>query len=232
MKIKYILLAIMLVFVAVDAWLYAPDIQKKIHEMNQPKKREPWDFPGNDDISHDVDPVFLRVKRVYILFEYSAIGVEDDEIPAPLERANIEKTILELYRMRFSSKDCKKFFDTYKSYHEPYECNDQPVKLASPRSNFLWGQDNVLKDGTKVTRQTMHDKGTLLVVYTVLIQGNNRSYDPPLKVPYFLRSHFQYRPNVDLSLNSLAPSFAATPINQSDENLSRRLLSSIINKIN
>ncbi len=113
----------------------------------------------------------------------------------------------------------------------PYECNDQPVKLAAQHSGFLQGRDNVLMDGTTVTAETLRDEGTLHVVFTVGIFGNHRHYNPPLYIPHFTTTHFQYRPNIDLPVNNRLARASSEPINQSDDFIMRAILQSIMYKI-
>jgi len=183
------------------------------------------------DVTNTKFPMFVGVKRVFIHFEYMTPNMESDEIPMPLHKDVIQKRLIDLYTKRFSSTECAEYFKTYRGTMKPYECHDQPVKLAI-NSGLLTGKKTRFTDGTTATAEEINDPGTLLVVFSVIIAGNHRHYNPPLEVPHFSATHFQYRRKLDIPVIYMKGPYHSAPINQSDEFIEEYVLRSMFSKIN
>ncbi len=178
-------------------------------------------------------PMFEGVERVYILVEYFTPYIEEEEIPDPLRQENIENTILELYKRRFSSQECSKFLmEKPRQMAQPYECShDQPVELVVRQTGFLAGRDAQLKNGGIATSEMLNDKGTLNVVYTVVIRGNGRNDDPPIETPIVTLTHFLYRPGQDFPILYRKPDSGAFLLDKSEKKLHEIVRGSVISRL-
>ncbi|MCB9974411.1 MAG: hypothetical protein H6856_02120 [Rhodospirillales bacterium] len=188
-------------------------------------------YAQEPDMQHFRHPLYDGVKRIYILVDYRD-GGDTDDVPASLKRDFLEKLVSELYRTRFSSKDCKNVMGGT----GPYSCNDQPVTIipATDASNFL----NKL-DTSVATQEELRDPDTLLVVLDVNVVRDHRKdnpdydknvfFDPHLEVPLVAYQIRQERRVSRIGLDSTQwtmPPFAL-PLNQTDQKIKQHFESLI-----
>lgn len=188
-------------------------------------------FAQEPDMQHFRHPLYDGVKRIYILVDYRD-GGDTDDVPASLKRDSLEKLIFDLYRTRFSSKDCKSVMGGT----GPYSCNDQPVTIipATDASNFIH------RLATSVaTQEELRDPDTLLVTLDVNIIRDHRKdnpdydkkvfFDPHLEVPLVAYQIRQERHVSKIGLDGtqeIIPPFAL-PLNQTDQKIKQHFESLI-----
>ncbi len=163
------------------------------------------------------DPFFEKIERVYIYLDYNTIDISNDEILDILKKKSLEKRVFEVYRERFSSKDCHKYI---KVVH-PYNCNDQPVYIVKKedKARYLRG-DRI----SIATSEELRSKGTLHVLTSVWIIGNkNSTLTSTLNSPLILISTNRELMGYDFHLRYSAPISITFPINQTIEKIEEKL---------
>lgn len=160
--------------------------------------------------------LFVDVERVFVSVEDDSYAVSPEQVPSLLKKDNLEKMLVEIYRERFSSTECKKWLEG----RNPYSCDNQPVVLApeKERSNY-----NYLMDTTFASQDELRDPGTLHVILRVAVHGNLPEYDPPLETPVATYQLIQYRPGSDIPMLWSAPLISIVPLSQSPEEIRARI---------
>lgn len=168
--------------------------------------------------------IFTEVKRVFVSVEESSYGVTPEQVPSVLKRDTLEKMLVDIYRERFSSANCKKWLGN----RTPYSCEDQPVALVPENERSKY---NYLMDTTFASRDELRDPGTLHVIFRISIHGNLQEYDPPLETPIATYQLIQYRPESDIPILWSAPQISIVPLSQSPGEVEARVVDYIRHRI-
>ena len=179
-------------------------------------------MPTDINLSYTTTPMFEDVKQVKIYVNYfdgrSREEYQSKPIPEPLKKESIEKLLVGMYDVRFSSEKCGKAIDFYPMRNYFIECNDQPVSLMTTDeyTNYFRDKENL--------------KGNLYVIFNISILGYIKNYHDPAFADAIVTYNIVHaRPADALFSDTLLQAF---PITQKKEAIEKIMNFSIADNIN
>jgi hypothetical protein len=156
-----------------------------------------------DDYQNWKNPFFDGVKQVYLYVHYvSDLPREEQKaLPPSLHRENIEGVLMQLYRQRFSSEQCRPLLQG----KNPYGCDNQPIILLTD-SDYRTTKSN----------QDRERPGSLSILLQVMVERSVKGgveLNPRLVAIYLA----QTRPELPFDAHSSFP--VAIPTNLKDETI-------------
>ncbi len=170
---------------------------------------------------HYINPVIAGVKRVVVAVDQAGFSkrFRNEDLPEPMQKANLEKLLQDLYENRFSSRKGTLLSTESRGCHD---INDQPVTIIDLKAKA----GIISKSGQERFEAATKDKDTLSILLKVLvIKSGSRHLDTDSHTIVFYMD--QLRPGVP-EYNKTKHGFPHSISTSLDKEFIRKTLKSFI----